>query len=693
MIEKLHQIGKELSKSQDEVDTYVEKLKDNLKDKKGNEIDQYIVKFIINLDENYLDFEIEKKFEAEDCKKYSFLKTPKGNSKNFTLVWGDKKLSNLTTNSFHSLFLQIEDEKDSLSQPSYDKLKSIVGSVLESKMYDKKNDNLRKDSTFLYEFIKINKSLHHKINEKSKNVDYSFSIDDDSKDVSNMYQKFLFENNKLETDYIKKYIIGKGSKIAFYYPAVIVNNEEISITKLHEYKELYLATKNHKSKKEDVNKEYCYICNEKKEIDAKLSFDRGSIPQIFVTTTISSAQNINKSSYKYNYSLCTDCVKMIKTGNKFIEDHFRFYLAEIPTYIIPYFYNVKEGFDYNSVSKSIKNNTELLFKSDKVIKLTEDIDFEIDDVDYDLKYWSSNTFSLTFLSYQSDGNSFKALNIINDISKSRFEKIVNSFKKEHNKLYGYGVKKFSLNSIYRLIPIKNNSDKKNPALEFYSSLFSLHSFKRKDILIHFTEALRYLYYLPPEKHSSKSNIYSNLYKNQIFDFTIKQYVFRYLLIFNALNNLNIIEKENFIMSETLLDVEEEKFLNIQKFGEQERALFFLGLILKKVGIKQSMKGHYTVPIMQKLQFQGMTCKDIQRLYLDLVEKVKQYSLLKYKTDAEEIHNYMKAFHNYFDKNLSTWKLSEQENVFYLLSGYAYKTGTNEIDDQNNQNEEITDVKQ
>ena len=118
----------------------------------------------------------------------------------------------------------------------------------------------------------------------------------------------------------------------------------------------------------------------------------------------------------------------------------------------------------------------------------------------------------------------------------------------------------------------------------------------------------------------------------------------------------------------------ENFLNTQKFNEQQRALFYLGALIKRVAKAQKGQKHYSVPVLQKIQFQGMRVRDIQRLYLEIMEKIRQYSkqILEYKDSSEEVDILMNLYHLYFDKHIDTWNLSDEENVFYILSGYAYK---------------------
>lgn len=61
----------------------------------------------------------------------------------------------------------------------------------------------------------------------------------------------------------------------------------------------------------------------------------------------------------------------------------------------------------------------------------------------------------------------------------------------------------------------------------------------------------------------------------------------------------------------------------------------------------------------------MGTEKLMRLSDDVLEKLKQYNILQYN---ENIYSALKLL---MDTNIAQWKLSNQENVFYALSGYAF----------------------
>ena len=207
MLQKIYEIGKELSSNQEAIDKYVKKIK-KIESTEEKPKTQYIVKMIIDLCNKKVEFEIEKKYEIGDTKKYNFLETPKGNTKNYPLVWGgkDKKLHNLTGSAFHSFKLQLQDEKEKITQETYTKLDDLINKILLSELYEKKEDNQRKDSKFNWLYLHIPEIHHKKIIETVINLKKKDIVDSQQNPIE-AFKKYIYNNNKIESEYIKKYLL------------------------------------------------------------------------------------------------------------------------------------------------------------------------------------------------------------------------------------------------------------------------------------------------------------------------------------------------------------------------------------------------------------------------------------------------------------------------------------------------------
>jgi CRISPR-associated protein Csh1 len=109
------------------------------------------------------------------------------------------------------------------------------------------------------------------------------------------------------------------------------------------------------------------------------------------------------------------------------------------------------------------------------------------------------------------------------------------------------------------------------------------------------------------------------------------------------------------------------WIDIGTYDDPRKALFLLGYIVGNVGNKQYKSGHKTKPILNKINFQGMNIQTIIRLTNDIFEKLSQYKILGYNEAI--FHQYKRLVDIYS----SDWPLNNQENVFYILSGYSFST--------------------
>jgi len=103
------------------------------------------------------------------------------------------------------------------------------------------------------------------------------------------------------------------------------------------------------------------------------------------------------------------------------------------------------------------------------------------------------------------------------------------------------------------------------------------------------------------------------------------------------------------------------------YSSLQIGLFLLGFLIGEIGRKQYNHQNKTKPILKKINYQGMDKAKILRLVNDVLEKLDQYKILSYN---EVIYAEMKKL---LDKNWQSWNISNEEAVFFVLSGYAYAT--------------------
>ncbi|WP_321330377.1 type I-B CRISPR-associated protein Cas8b/Csh1 [uncultured Ilyobacter sp.] len=635
MLGKILSIGNMLSK---ENASYISNLIEVRENPKDIDKEKIVLKLVFDLDINEIRFDIEKIYNSEDVITYNLFKNPGGKSKQFCLTRISRDIEKFLGKIYIDFLTKLNEQKTLLEEETYEFLKTNIKKIINSELYDLKDKNIN--------FSKLNLELN----------------------------KDNLSENTLKNSIQELIPNPRNTRIIFLVPEIIENNISIKIVNSKEYKEFLKSTLKTKSNKQD----YCYCCGEKKEniINAVSFRGKAFLSMIYTTTNINSSSNIkgNKQYYKDNYRVCEECFNKISIAETYINKNLKFKMAGIDTYIIPKFYYLNKNFEFNfnEVCKYFKSkiSNELGNLSSEVYNFNRDILDELEYIDETMNY------ELNFINHEYTGQAFKLVNILQDISKLNYietmERLssINKFFFKYQFRGSYKYEEFQIGSIYRFLPLRNDKkgnliQNQNKVLDIYNFIFKREQFSKYILFESFCEAIKKLYY----SNDNTTIIYKNILQNKSFDFLVQDYIFCYLIMIRLFTSMDLLleEEKGFMQSEYQKSLYDE-FLNEQKFNEQQRALFFLGALISEIGSAQYRKGHDKKPILNKLSFQGMNLEEIKYLSNEIYEKLIQYQIL-----FPSVEECFALFKNHFDKNVVNWKLNEQENIFYILSGYAFKT--------------------
>lgn len=387
---------------------------------------------------------------------------------------------------------------------------------------------------------------------------------------------------------------------------------------------------------------------------------------MFVTETRNYASVFDKNKFPLNYQVSAKNQEYLDYASDYLLNQgYKVRIANIDHVIIPQFLSSSEV-DLEMALEGIQRKSDLLFN----LKRLEDFYKNIQD-------WLSEDeeiFWINFIAYESDGNFFKSTEVIKDVSNFHFNKLIDSFyeiNKEFEKsdfvkwesvMMDYGEpRNFNFNSIYQIIPLRKDKEKKNKALDLFKTILENRKVDKNLLYDYFTELILCHYY-------SRYNSYTNVkkYGKDYFYFAVQDSVFKYLAFFQLLKKLNLIDMEKPITTEENInqyDQLENDFFEKMNFNQPQRAMFYLGRMLNSVEYLQQGKNK---TVIQKVNFNGMDKDSIQRLRIDLIEKAKQYNAMNKVIFTDQ------KFGKAFDYN--NWELSPQEATFFILTGYSFGAG-------------------
>lgn len=484
--------------------------------------------------------------------------------------------------------------------------------------------------------------------------------------------------------------VNKAHCFVLVIPSVILNDGSERILSTHpDYLDLVKkVNKINELSADEVSfkttRRICYVCHQMKpDVSSKYStkFNRAGVNKIFTTKTINSAKSIKKDGYDDVYSICNSCYQDLLSGEAIIQQQFRGRIAGESAFMLPE--GILGGFWYDK-SLKLKDGIDFAFKC-------KDASDWINMVESDTVFWEEQKYySVNFIIYRSDGKSLSILETIEDIPTLRFAKVMEQLKENMLRLQPH-LKWMSLSSIYRIIPVRETKDGTQVdvgrVLTLYKVLLSGGQVNKNTLFEYLSDALdKGMRQLSKDKLDNYKNMALYKYVSDKEDFFIKNLVMSYLGLFQTCQQLGLLDKDIFNPEageeSNMGELEKpsqnqgdqsisemEVFLREQKFMRQAKALFYLGALVNRVSIAQYHHEHKTKPILRKITFQGMTDRDILRLYEGVVEKLHQYKKLTYFSGR-----LMNKFHEYYGSLEEKWPLNEHANIFYLMAGYAYMVG-------------------
>ena len=479
-----------------------------------------------------------------------------------------------------------------------------------------------------------------------------------------------------------------NNRVAMLYASIISDElgirEPVPVAQLEGYdallrrKFLKKGANPNEERKNAVPPKLCYVTGVMHDNVGEPVFDnRYSLNKMFVTTTKNYATGFDDKDFSKNYQASNEAQLFLERGSSHFLKNYKVSIAGIDHCIIPQF-RINQDVDVDYLTSRLKKKSELLFLMTE--KQVGGLLADLDSIAEDDIYW------INFLGYESDGNFFKTINQITDISKTYFETVIKVLNKidsemsdtegvEWHKVMAFGRDQtplsFNFNTLFSLIPVRK--EKRNEALTLFKSILEHHSILGEKIFSHFVELIQCHRY---ERYSGY-----NITPNSNFDFACRNTVFQYHAFFQFLKKINLLTMEE--KSPTSDATFEEKNSAISAFFERmgytddQRAVFYLGKTLNSVGRAQWEKGHKTKPVLSKVNYNGMDAASLKRLHADLFEKCKQYDILSYNEG-----NFSKFTDLFKDSEKDKWdkRMKPDESLFYLLSGYSFRTSKETNDD-------------
>ena len=157
------------------------------------------------------------------------------------------------------------------------------------------------------------------------------------------------------------------------------------------------------------------------------------------------------------------------------------------------------------------------------------------------------------------------------------------------------------------------------------------------------------------------------------DRTLRQFIARTLALRLIAKQVGCIDRGGARVDSVIPDLYRNAMLGLE-LDEQEQSLFLLGILVGRVASEQYRSDQSgTKPILEKLNYTGMSLPRVTVFATELFDKLRQYRLLSGPGAAENELLYAEALQR-LTRHRGRWRLSDAENVYFILAGYSYETG-------------------
>ena len=459
--------------------------------------------------------------------------------------------------------------------------------------------------------------------------------------------------SKAVEKYIDQTLQVASSEISLY--TICLNGEILAQSR--DYKD-FLIRDNLLPDFDDKSSGNCFICNQ----DAPVSYDVAKLDfKYYMKDKLSFSSNF-QGGFDKNFSFCRSCYMKLSSGENFIQTKLRTNIGGFSIYIIPKFL-----FDAEMSPDRLRKLSEHALFHFNTAKSFRGLEIFYDKLGEYTEYEEEqNTFILNVLFYQRHQREMKVLKLIKDVPPARLKKLIqvsnevgtlgDKLLRESRRWY------IDLGKIYYLSPIRmSKGDPKayKELLNLYSTIISGGTVSYPAIIKQFTELIRVYKFEKFRAYNIKEP------NNVLWEMSTAVVQCSFFLLY--LRELGLLRGGRTMTQTDLtslnLEHELEAFIRSMGYNDAQTALFLMGHLIGQIGWKQGGKE----PILEKISYQGMDDRRLLRLANEVFEKLKQYRILsKY---SKYIFSACKLL---LDKQIQNWPLDDQENVFYILSGYSFR---------------------
>ncbi|MDZ7361953.1 MAG: TIGR02556 family CRISPR-associated protein [candidate division KSB1 bacterium] len=405
----------------------------------------------------------------------------------------------------------------------------------------------------------------------------------------------------------------------------------------------------------------CSICGTETEVTQDTT---RFVMKFYMTDKVSFASHFDEKNYYKAVTACKSCYQNIIIAEKWIDQNLRTRLGGFDVYVMPQMiWTEMEAIRLFRYLQAITRE----FNEVKNIASLREAERKAAERAERMGVFEQNAFIWNFLFFRKAQSAFKVLALIKDVPPSRIMEIT---KRTHET--DDGRKKleipdhivFDLDQIYRLIPLRR--DKKKGFLE-YKKVLQLYACIFSGLPMRKEQLYNYYKQLACMHHFESYGLYLFKKPNNP-DYALMADTLKWNLFLLFLQKLKIIEGESTMITNEY----DAYFPNGVKaafaelnYNEAQQGLALLGYVIGVIAYVQSEKENLkSKPILDKINYQGMSEEKVMRLFNEASQKIHQY-----RRHIGYAERWLALGKKLYETGARE-ELTADARVFYLLSGYS-----------------------
>ena len=391
--------------------------------------------------------------------------------------------------------------------------------------------------------------------------------------------------------------------------------------------------------------------------------------KVYITDKPGFASGFRKTNFYRNYAICRQCYQTLLAGETFMRTRLKSRLGQLTSrvYIVPIFHRPDvrpPAADLEAWARYVTDRWEATLTWEGWQSFQGKLKA------YQRFENTKASYLLDFLFIQDDGRSTKLQQYIRDVPPSRLDEVDEArhqtrfFARQH--LTPIHTERWDpwdlgLNTIFYLFPIGKHGHGQQAFFQFLEALLSDRPVDFRELLSLFLETASVHRF---QKYGAYVQAPPNDPEDALRIFLVQTHLLRYYLgklqLFRGGRPMSDVKYADEIRN--LVPDEVWNYMDALGLGTAERALFLLGILVGEIAHAQQAAG--SVPILNKIHFQGMDDNKIRRLSNEILEQLRIYRALNPTT-----RDLFAASRMLMDQAGDL--LSPAENTYWVLSGYAF----------------------